>query len=87
MKQDFQKFLGGVERNSSGHIVAAKSTYIRSAFIRFKVTDEPTDNANQVFDDSSHYKVIVDLHLQLLEASLSHTGYVNDFGLRQRNLH
>ena len=27
--QDFTKYLGGIERNSSGHIVAAKATFIR----------------------------------------------------------
>ena len=27
--QDFTKFLGGIERNASGHIVAAKATFIR----------------------------------------------------------
>ena len=27
--QDFTKYLGGVERNSTGHIVAAKATFMR----------------------------------------------------------
>lgn len=27
--QDFTKYLGGIERNSTGHIVAAKATFIR----------------------------------------------------------
>ena len=28
-EQDFTKYLGGVERNSSGHIVAARATFMR----------------------------------------------------------
>ena len=28
MEKNFHKFLGGIERNSSGHIIGAKATYI-----------------------------------------------------------
>ena len=28
IEKNFHKFLGGIERNSSGHIIGAKATYI-----------------------------------------------------------
>ena len=28
IEKDFNRFLGGIERNSTGHIIGAKATYI-----------------------------------------------------------
>jgi len=50
MKQNFEDFLGGIERNSTGHIIKARSTIMKWV-LKANLSSEKTGASQYGLDD------------------------------------
>ena len=50
MKQNFENFLGGIERNSTGHIIGARSTMMKWV-LKANLTTEKVGASQYGLDD------------------------------------